>query len=114
MNTVNRPEVGEINGLENAQDYHNNVTYKITKQVPWNTKGLKVTRLRLLSDIGFPYWDVSYCHGILDGEPVDVILPFDALPKKGMNAEIVRYAIKDNVFAKGLGILDPWAVSKLC
>jgi hypothetical protein len=109
MNNVN-----EVNGLVNGQEYHSNFTSKITKIVPWNTKGLKVTRLRLLSDVGLPFWDVSYCHGILNGEPVEVQLPFDQLPKRNKLNAIVNYAKKDGVYAKGLGILNPLIISTLC
>lgn len=111
---TNRPNVGEINGLVNGHEYHSNVTSNITKTVPWTTKGLKITRLRMLSDPGFPFWDVSYCHGTLNGEPVEVSLPFDQLPKRGRNKAIVQHAIKDGVYAKGLGILNPMVQSTLC
>ena len=109
MNNVN-----EVNGLENAHLYHENFTSNITKIVPWTTKGLKITRLRLLSDVGFPFWDVSYCHGVLNGEPVEVQLPFDQLPKRNKLSAIVNYAKKDGVYAKGLGILNPMIISTLC
>lgn len=114
METIDRPEIGELNGLADASSYHENVTFKIEKQVPWNTRGLRVTRLRLLSDPGFPFWEVSYCHGVLNGEPVSVILPFCELPKRGRNRAIVNYAKKDKVYAHGLGILSPLVQSTLC
>lgn len=82
------------------------------KQVEWTAKGLRITRLRLLSDPGFPFWDVSYCWGMLDGEKVRVSLPFFQLPKRGLSRAIVQYAQRDGVYAKGIGILD--AVSTLC
>ena len=86
--------------------YHDEVTHKITDTVDWNDKRLaRIIRLRLLSDPGFPVWDVSYCHGVLkDGTLVDVELPFDQLPKRGMRAAIVQYAKADGVYAVGLGI----------
>jgi hypothetical protein len=55
-----------------------------------------------VSDVGYPYWDVSYCHGMLDGEYVRVILPFSQLPKYKMKAAIVQYAKKEGVFIKGI------------
>ena len=78
----------------------------INKTVDWTAAGLKVTKLRLLSDNGFPFWDVSYCIGILHGETVFVALPFNQLPKNALKARILYFAKKDNVFAKGLGILS--------
>jgi hypothetical protein len=96
-----------------SPEYHKNFSDKIKKQVPWNTKGLKVVRLRMLSDVGFPFWDISYCHGILKGEPVEVILPFDQLPKRGMIRAIVEHAIRDKVYAKELNIINPLVFSCL-
>jgi hypothetical protein len=86
---------------------------EIKRKVPWDTPGLKVWRLRLLSDPGFPVWDVSYCHGTLsDGEHVSVDLPFNQLPKRGLRRAIVAYAKRYKVYAQGLGILDN--ISTLC
>ena len=83
--TTDRPSVGEFNGLVNGIAYHDarhEQTDGIDK-VYWTEPGLEITRLRLLSDPGFPAWDVSYCHGILNGRHVDVQLPFYQLPKYG-------------------------------
>jgi hypothetical protein len=60
----------------------------------------------LLSDPGYPYWDVSYCHGEINGRKVRVQLPFSELPKYQVVQTIIKYAKQDKVFAKGLGILD--------
>jgi len=73
----------------------------------------KIVRLRLLSDPGYPVWDVSYCYGELtDGTLVSVSLPFSQLPKRGTNQAIVKAAIEDRVYATKLGIFD--AISTLC
>jgi hypothetical protein len=94
----------EINGLgEDAQAYHK---ADRSETVAWTTPGLYVSRLRLVSDPGFPFWDVSYCHGELDGRAVRVQLPFSQLPKRGLSRAIVEAAKRDHVFAKGLGILE--------
>ena len=90
--------------------YDERVTRAIKGQpVCWTDPRLKeIVRLRLLSDPSFPAWDVSYCHGQLDdGSYVDVDLPFSQLPKgRKINAQIVMWAKKDKVYAKGLGIFD--------
>lgn len=111
MHTTDRPEVGETNGLVDGQSYHR--SRGETRSVYWTEKGLKITRLRLLSDPGFPLWDVSYCHGMIGDEHVDVQLPFSQLLKYGttISKQIVAEAKKEGVYAKGLGILD--AISKL-
>lgn len=109
----------ETNGLselteEQRQAYHARRAEAFKRPpVDWTEPGLKVTRLRLLSDPGFPMWDVSYCEGELNGQPVRVSLPFDQLPKgkdgKGrgrMIGAILEHARRDGVYARGLGILD--------
>lgn len=80
----------------------------------WGDRRLaRITRLRLLSDPGHPFWGVSYVHGEdVDGNPRRVRVPFDRLPKRGMRRAIVEEAKRDGVFAKGLGIFD--AISTLC
>jgi len=102
--------VQETNPL--PKGYHEAVTDKIKRTVYWKTPGLRITRLRLLSDPGFPIWDVSYCTGFIGDEPVGVSLPFCQLSKRGWKKDIVNYAKKDGVFAKGIGILTN--VSTLC
>ena len=81
--------------------------------VDWDDKDLaKITRLRLLSDPGHPVWDVSYCFGQLrDGTNVRVGLPFSNLPKRSVIGTILKYAKRDKVYAKGLGIFD--SISRL-
>ena len=87
---------------------------KAERSVDWTDKGLaKIFRLRLLTDPGFPAWDVSYCYGMMkDGEIVSVDLPFFQLPKRKVKAAILAHARRDKVYAKGLGIFD--AISSLC
>lgn len=100
----------ETNGLVNGQEYH------AVKRggAYWNTPGLRITRLRLVSDPGYPVWDVSYCHGTLaDGTLVDVGLPFSQIPKGKRYAPfILAWAKREGVYAKGIGIFDN--ASKLC
>jgi hypothetical protein len=103
----------ETNGLVNGQAYHDNHYANHVGNIDWADPRLaKVTRLRLLTDPGFPAWDVSYCHGVLkDGRNCEVELPFSQLPKRGMGRAIITAAIRDGVHAKRLGIFN--AISKL-
>jgi len=109
---TDRPAIGEINGLVNGPAYHNE--YAGARTVDWTEPHLRITRLRLLSDRGLNWWDVSYCHGRLchTGELVHVQLPFSQLPKRGRGRAIVQAAIQDGVHAKRLGVLDN--ISELC
>jgi hypothetical protein len=94
---------------QHRPDYDSDVG---ARSVSWNDKRLRqITRLRLLSDPGFPLWDLSYCWGVLrDGTKVDVRLPFDQLPRKGMRRAIVEAARHDGVYAKGLNLFDAISV----
>lgn len=105
--------VNETNPIEGGS-FHNSPYKNAKETVVWNDGRLsRITRLRMLSDPGFPCWDISYCFGVLkDGTVVEVQLPFHQLPKRGWQAEIVKYAKKDEIYAKGLGVFD--AVSTLC
>ena len=101
---------------------------KAERTVYWTEKNLRITRLRLLSDPGIPFWDVSYCDGVIlheDGtrEPVMVSLPFSQLARTSrylgqlrrapsLARQIIEYGKKDGVFVKRLGVLD--VISTLC
>jgi hypothetical protein len=94
------PMVHETASLPNGKAYHS-IPRSVT--VDWTTPGLYITRLRLLSDPGFPMWDVSYCHGQLpDGTEVRVQLPFSQVPRRGMKAFLYQEAKKTGVFIRGL------------
>ena len=72
----------------------------------------RITRLRLVSDPGFPMWDLSYCYGQLaDGTHVRVDLPWYQLRKRALSADLVEMCKSVGVYGKRLGILD--AVSTL-
>lgn len=71
-------------------------------------------RLRLLTDPGFPMYDVSYCYGTLrNGDNVRVSLPFHQLRKRTWKSDIIDAAKRDGVYAKGLHIMDDDVVSIL-
>jgi hypothetical protein len=105
--TMNRPAVGEVNGLVNGIAYHDarHEQNGGVDTVDWTEPGLEITRLRLLSDPGFPLYDLSYCHGVLNGRHVDVRLPFSQLPKYGkggLKAALYKEAKATGKFIKGL------------
>jgi hypothetical protein len=108
MNTYGAKEVG---GLSDGAAYH--AQFAGARHVPWTTPGLRIVRLRMVSDPGFPWWDITYCHGMLGDEPVIVTLPFDQLPRRGWKKAIVKHAQRAGVFALRLGIIDPGVVSTL-
>jgi hypothetical protein len=75
----------------------------ISETISWDTPGLRIDRLRLISDPGFPLWDVSYCTGRLsDGTVCNVNLPFSQLPKRGMRQALYAHAKRSGQFIDGL------------
>lgn len=74
----------------------------------------RITRFRLLGERGFPFWDLSYCYGVLkDGTPVRVQMPESQWPVRGFERAIVEMCKREGVYAKGLGLLDPAVRSTL-
>jgi hypothetical protein len=72
----------------------------------------RITRLRLLTDPGFPWYDLSYCHGELkDGTPVRVNLPRYQFGKRNLKGDLLLMCREAGVYAKGLGLFD--AISTL-
>jgi len=86
LNSLDKETMGQWNG----------------KWIDWATPGLYIFRFRLISDPGFPFWDVSYCYGTLDGEVYRVQLPFDQLPKFGARKALYHHARKSGTFIRGL------------
>jgi hypothetical protein len=75
---------------------------------------VRVTRLRLVSDPGFPMWDLSYCYGELKGGvPVRVRLPWHQFSRRYLKRDLVLMCKEAHVYAKGLGLLDESVISTL-
>jgi|SRR5262245_58699705 len=73
----------------------------------------RITRLRLVTDPGFPMWDVSYCYGRLkDGKDVRVRLPLHQFPRRSLNRDLIDMCQRAGVYGKALGLFDPEVVSK--
>ena len=107
--TPSRAYANETNGLVDAAAYH---TRMHTDSVDMTLAQLgaargRVTRLRLLSDRGCPWVDVSYCHGVLpDGTPVRVTDAPTGLNLRGLKGDLIAWARESGVYAKGMGLLD--------
>jgi len=107
--------VYETNGMtEHWHDFRENIDR--SQRVSLNDPRLaRVVRLRLLTDPGFPYWDLSYCYGELkDGTKVTVDLPVHQFRKGQLKGDLIAMAKREGVFAKGLGLLDSSVISTLC
>lgn len=100
----------EVTGMS-GQEYHDQ--FVNAPSVAWTDPALKrFVRVRLLTDPGFPMYDVSYVYGELHGGTLcHVILPFHQIPKRGFASWLIKQARGDKVYLKGLGFFD--ALSKL-
>jgi hypothetical protein len=74
----------------------------------------RIVRLRLVTDVGFPLYDLSYCYGQLkDGQYVRVILPVHQFSRRFLKRDLVAMCRSVGVYAKGLGLLDSANISVL-
>ena len=85
---------------------------KAKRHVDWTERGLVIDRIRLIGDPSpfMPFYDVSYCTGHINGEPVNVSLPFSHVPKR-YKKFLYEEAKKTGQFING--IFDPATVSIL-
>jgi len=89
------------------------------RTIDWTDPSLaRITRIRFLSDPGFPCWDLSYCWGeTKSGERVRVRAnELSQLPKYvkyGLKGAIVTAARAAGVNAKALGIFASEVLSTL-
>jgi hypothetical protein len=98
-------EPKELGAVKEGQE---DLSQERALKVYWTDDRLdQIARLRLESDPGSSWWEVSVCHGILsDGALVTVELPFAQLPKGLIRTAILKHARADRVFAEGLGVFD--------
>jgi hypothetical protein len=116
MNT-DKYGVRESNGIDSVPAHIRNAEREQVVDLT-DPRLARVDRLRLITDPGFPWWDVSYAWGTLkDGTAVRVSFP-EFTPTRGkgrpsVNRQLVEYCRQRGVYAKGLGLLDPEVVSLL-
>lgn len=107
----------ETNGLVDGAAYHANVDYSRL----WSLKevsdaGGKISRVRLLTENigGVRRCDVSYIHATLpDGATVNVSNGIDNLtPYRNIKGEMIDWAKREGVYAKGIDLLNTgnWSV----
>jgi hypothetical protein len=114
--TTDRTLVGgafEANGLVNGSEYHAQVDYSKTWSLAEVAEaGGRITRVRILTE-GIMR-DISYIHATLPGgQTVNVENGVPYLTKKWeLKGEMINWAKREGVYAKGLGLLDEgnWSV----
>ena len=105
--------VHETNSIFDAAYTHEHVDYSEGDVRLNDPRLVSIDRLRLLTERGYPFFDVSYCYGTLrDGRHVRVYLGDTRLPRKGTKGFLIELAREQGVYAKGLGLLDEgnWSI----
>ena len=101
------PQTAEHIEIREAIDHHEPV---------WlgDARLKRIVRLRLISDPGYPMWDLSYCYGQLkDGTYVRVELPWFQFRKKRLYGDLIEMCKSIEVYGKGLGLFEPDVISTL-
>jgi hypothetical protein len=104
--------VNETNGIQDVQAWQQFISEAGHTHLG-DSELAKITRLRLLTERGYPYFDISYCYGELkDGTAVRIDGVPMHLSRKTPKADLIAWAKSEGAFAKGLGLLDEgnWSV----
>ncbi|UOE58002.1 hypothetical protein [Cytobacillus oceanisediminis] len=59
-------------------------------------------RLRLVTDRYVPYYELSYCHAMVNGEPAEILNFPSPIPKRGWGRYLVDKCKKQGIFIKDL------------
>lgn len=112
MDLAVRYGVNETNPLWASESTHHNVDFD--EYVTLGDPRLeRITRLRLLTEPGYPYFDISYVYGVLkDGRHIRISGAPMHLGRKTIKRDLISWAKEEGAFAKGLGLLDDanWSI----
>ena len=112
MDLAVRYGVDETNPLWMSEATHENVDYSIDTYLG-DPEIARVVRLRLLTEPGYPYYDVSYCYvQMKDGRYARLGGHIPTLSKRFLKRDLIEWAREAKVYAKGLGLLDEgnWSI----
>jgi hypothetical protein len=104
--------VNETNPLWMSESTHENVDFSVYCTLG-DPRLERITRLRLLTEPGYPYFDISYVYGVLkDGTHVRIANAPMHLRRKALKADLIAWAKEEGAYAKGLGLLDDstWSI----
>lgn len=105
--------VQETNPLGLSSHTHETVNWELGDIQLSDPRLISINRLRLLTEPGYPYYDVSYCYGTLaDGTHVRVDIGTTHLGRRTIKSELIQLAKDAGRFAKGMGLLDEanWSI----
>lgn len=104
----------ETNNIADSPIQHDEVDHSRTLGLH-SADLVRIIRLRLISDPGYPFWDISYCYGeAKDGTKVRVDLGVYQLSKRNMKGDLIQAARRAGRHAKNMGLLDDSVISKMC
>ena len=112
MDLAVRYGVNETNPLWASESTHENVDFSIRCTLG-DPRLERITRLRLLTEPGYPYFDISYVYGVLkDGTHVRIDGAPMHLGRKTIKRDLIEWAKGEGAYAKGLGLLDDscWSI----
>ena len=99
-------DMRDTNPLINPQVYHEIEREHIgwDEMVAMAKSGKVVTaeRLRLISDVGYPYIDISYFHVIIEGKHYSVLGGLYQLNKAKYRTELYSIVKREKIFIKDL------------
>lgn len=112
MDLAVRYGVDETNPLWMSEATHENVDYD--QHVVLADRNLvRIVRVRLLTEPGYPYYDVSYIYGQMkDGSYVRLADAPMHLSRRNPKGDLIAWAKESKRFAKDLGLLDEgtWSI----
>jgi hypothetical protein len=104
MDIAVRYGVNETSPLWTSEVTHETITDEVQLNDP---RLERIARLRLFAEAGYPFYDISYCYGVLkDGTHVRVHLDEHRISRRNAKGDLIAMAKRAKVFAKGLGLLD--------
>jgi len=106
--------VQEDNPLEFASVTHDDVDFAAGTFDLSDRSLVTLDRIRLLTDPGYPYLDLSYCYGTLkDGRKVRVDLGETRFGRRTYKGELLRLAKAAGRYGVGMGMFDTNTISIL-
>ena len=112
MDLAVRYGVNETNPLWTSEATHENIDWD---ERSWlgDPRLKRIVRLRLLTEPGYPYMDISYCYAQLkDGRFVRLDGAPMSISRRKPKADLIAWAREEGVNAKALGLLDEdnWSI----
>jgi len=110
MDLAVRYGVQETNPLWTSEVTHETITEHVSLGDP---RLERIVRLRLLTEPGYPCYDISYVYGVLkDGSHCRIDGAPMSIGRRTAKRDLIDWAKEEGAYAKGLGLLDEgnWSI----